>query len=501
MASAAQEISPTVTIASDKLSAQLVIPAGVDPAMLTGPLLKDIVRGQGIEVTDFTTQAIQSLTQNPPAGDQAVTVDIACAQPPVHGTDGSIQWLVGEEDQKNPERQDDPHTEQDTSQDADPLAVSHYDRSAYVMVETSDVIGRITPPSLCEDGRDVTGDTIPARPGKEVVLQLDETIMRRADGSLVAQQDGVLRREPGKAYISKQIEIKDYVDFSTGNLDFDGDISIGRGVRDCFTVKASGNVEVRGLIEAATIETGNDLIANGGFAGRERGYAKIGGSLRGRYLDNVQGHIKQDLCIDREVINCELTIDGGINSPHGSIIGGKIIPTGEVNIGTLGSGAGVETRLVIGSVPRLDPFVGELDAMVQTLTQDVEKLTAEQDMINKLSVKGRMTATDKERQTEIMFELSTTHTNLTKAQRTLDGVTREINGRRRVSITIQRMVNHGVVLICGQLRHKITTGFKGPARIYLEDGDRLVYRQGESPPCPLSQVADIQAIHPGKEAA
>ena len=337
--------------------------------------------------------------------------------------------------------------------------------------------------------------------GKEEPLQIDETIMRRADGTLIAQQDGVLYREMGKAQIRKRIEIKDYVDFSTGNMDFDGDISIGRGVRDCFIVKATGHVEVKGLIEAATIETGKDLITTGGFAGRERGHAYVGGSLKGKYLDNIHGHVKQDLCMDREIINCELTIDGGINSPHGSIIGGRLISTGEVNIGTLGSGAGVETNLVVGSVPRLDPFAEQLDAMVQAFTKDVDKLTEEQDLINKMSTKGRMTATARERQTEIMFELSMFNASLQKAQQTLDSVNHEIGKRRCVNITIQRMVNAGVTLSYGQLRHKITTEFKGPARIYLESGDKLMYRQGDAPPCPLAQVADVLSIRPGKNAA
>ncbi len=501
MAAAEQDKSPTVTIASDKLSAQLVIPIGYDPAMLTAPMLKEIIRGRGVEVTDFTDQALQEFMASKPEEDKVATIDIACAQPPTHGTDGSLRWFVDDKKPDAPEQQDAEDTDIASKSNPEDDAVSHYDLCAFVMVETGDEVGQMLEASLGQDGRDVLGETIPAKSGKDISLQIDETLMRRADGTLIAQQDGVLYREKGKAQIRKQIEIREYVDFSTGNLDFDGDISIGRGVRDCFTVKATGNVEVKGLIEAATLETGKDLVATGGFAGRERGYAYVGGSLRGKYLDNVQGHVKHDLCIDREVINCDLTIDGGINSPHGAIIGGEIIPTGEIIIGTLGSGAGVETKLIIGSVPRLAPFADQLDVMVQVLTRDVEKLTEEQDLINKMSAKGRMTATDKERQTEIMFELSMFNTSLQKAQRTLDSVSQEIQKRRCVNITIQRMVNTGVSLIYGELRHKITTELKGPARIYLESGDKLVYRLGDAPPCPIAQVADVQAIRPRKAAA
>jgi len=318
MADGAHDISPTVVIASDKLSAQLVIPPACDRAMLNVQLLTDLIRGRGVEVTDFTTQAVNKLTSSEIPEDQTITIDIAHAQPPVHGVDGYIEWLVGDDAQDNTDAEDAAEEDAfgnespDNNPEEDKQNVSHYDRSAFVMVEAGDIVANIHRPVTGEDGRDITGNTISAKTGKEVHVKVDESLMLKANCTLVAQQDGVLMREPGKAQIKQRIEIPGYVDFSTGNVDFDGDIVIGKGVRDCFTVCAKGSVEVMGLVEAATIKTGKDLVATGGFAGRERGYAHIGRDLKGKYLDNVQGEVKNDLCIDREVINCELSIDGAI---------------------------------------------------------------------------------------------------------------------------------------------------------------------------------------------
>ncbi len=489
MTSDASQPAPSAVISDDKLTAQLLIPPGYDRAMLTENLLESIIRDAGVEVTDYTKQALANLVQDPPPQDQAATVDIACGQPVVNGTDGKLQWLV---DQDDPE-QDAP------AQDAQ--NTSYYDHSSFVMVHTGDEIGRVHPPTPGQDGRDVTGGTISAKDGKDVTILIDESIMRRADGLLIAQDDGVLHRETGKAQVRKKIEIQEYVDFSTGNIEFDGDIEVCRGVRDCFVVNASGNIKVLGLIEAAIIEAGNDLIAAGGFAGRERGHAKIGGSLRGKYLDNVQGNVEENLVIDREVINCELTINGSIDSPHGSIIGGRITSTGAVSIGTLGSGAGVVTELVIGSVPKLQPFASELEVMVETFTTEVDKLTAEQDLINKMSVKGRMTATDRERQTEIMFDLSMASARLDKALRTLDSVRKEISKRRRVDISVHRKINPGTTFILDDRCFKITEELKGPARIFFDDRGNPVCRQGESQACPLAQITEVKAIIPEKKAA
>ena len=63
-------------------------------------------------------------------------------------------------------------------------------------------------------------------------------------------------RDRKSAKVSNTLEIDQNVDFSTGNIDFPGNVIVHRSVKDCFTVKARDDIEVRGLIEAAT------LIAN-----------------------------------------------------------------------------------------------------------------------------------------------------------------------------------------------------------------------------------------------
>lgn len=490
---AAKELSPTVNIAGDKTKATLRVPPGCDGSVLTEQILIGLISAEGVEVTEHTNTVIRSFIQDLPPLDKEVILEVAFATPVEHGADGSVEWCIKEcpvEENEAPAPAD--------SSEAD--NISYYEQSSFLMVHAGDVIGKIRAAGTGHDGRDVTGATIPAKSGKEVQLTLDESIMKRADGSLVAQQDGVLYRETNKAQIRKYIEIHEYVDFSTGNIDFDGDIMIGRGVRDCFEVKATGNIEVKGLIEAATIIADKDLIAAGGFAGRERGHVHIGGCLRGKYLDNVYGHVKHDLCIDREVINCELEVEGSISSRRGSIIGGTVTPTGEIEINTLGSGAGVTTEVVVGSVPILEPFARAFDQIVEQLTHDMDKLTEEQNIINQNSGKGRMTAMDKERQTEILFEQSSVGSCLDKARRTLDRVQEEIRKRRRVEVLVHDMVFPGVTFLLDERRYKIAEELKGPVRFFVKGKD-FVYRQGEAPAQLVSTIADVRAVLPGREAA
>lgn len=120
-----------------------------------------------------------------------------------------------------------------------------------------------------------------------------------------------------------------------------------KGVRDRFIVEATGNVIVDGLVEAATIKCAGHLAVRGGFAGRERGFAEVGKDMTGKYLDNVQGEVKGELRIDREIVNSELTVVGTLRSPNVTIMGGKITCHGEAEVAALGSPSGVPTQIVM----------------------------------------------------------------------------------------------------------------------------------------------------------
>ena len=323
-----------VSLASDKSSASLTVPGRPDPKVVPEEAGEAVLREAGVEITARVRQAVAELFQQAHDSEHPVIGEVARATPPADGTDGYIEWTIDRE-------RDDPS-------DAEPNAttdkVDYRAMSAFLMVQPSQVLGQIHEHTDGEDGRDVTGKTLPAKAGKPAKLDTDESILIDASGTVIAQQEGVLKRDGTKASIRKLLDVPGYVDYSTGNIDFNGDVTVQQGVRDRFLIKATGDVQVRGLIEAAMIETGRDLLAEGGFAGRERGNARVGRDLIAKYLDNVQGQVFGDLKVDREIINCELTVHGGVSSPSGSIIGGRIRVTDAIHVACIGSGGGVATE-------------------------------------------------------------------------------------------------------------------------------------------------------------
>jgi uncharacterized protein (DUF342 family) len=473
MSAVITEQSIQVRIAEDCLSAEIVVPSGFSAVLLNESVCVEAIRQAGVRVNESVVDAVTVLLKQESSNVEELRAVIAKGAPPVHGQDGQIEWLV--------QRQWDPNDNR-----------SHYERSAFVMVKSGQVLGRMTDPTPGQDGWDVLEGVLQARPGKAVEIKFDESLIKDRAGQILAQADGVFERTPDQARIRRVLEVPNYVDFSTGNIDFAGDVWIRRGVRDCFTVKAKGNVRVDGVIEAATIQCGGDLNVVGGMAGRESGHVQATGRVDARYLNNVVGEIGGDLMVERELINCDLTIHGSILSDTARGVGGRMVVVGKVKVGSIGSGASVPTEIIIGTVPKYEPTAARLATLIEHLTAKRDALAAEMEQITKNT--RRLTAQDRERQTEIAFELQNIGGKLVEGLMAQEALSRRIERCRTFEVCVSHRLHVGVVITSNKRSYKIRNELRGPLRLIRDDSDNLVVSENNGQSIPLSQVSEVRIL-------
>lgn len=466
-------------ISDDGLTAELIVPADFDRESLNPALCDAMLMRGGVEINNDTkeliVQFIEKARQAPPGVFEDV---VARGTEPTHGTDGYVEWMLDKLKKKQSEKEaakTKPEPESGEAKDA----VSFYEQSIYTVVTTGDVLGQLHQPKIGQDGRDVTGKNLAAREGKPLEFKHDESIMVGKGNKILAQADGVLDLSGKTACISDTITVDEYVDFSTGNIDFTGNILIRKGVRDCFTVQAGEDVEVQGLIEAANIIAGKDLRAMGGFAGREQATAKVGGNLIAKYLDAVTSHVRGDLIVDREIINCNTNVLGSIQSPRGAIIGGETQVAGTLEIGELGAEGLPLTKIYIGKVSHLDPLIHELNELTDQLVETRQKLLDEQDMINKTSG-SRVAAGQKERLCELMYEIAEAQGHLDRCEPSVEQAKVKAEAMRSFDVRVSKRVHPNTVLICAGLSYRIKNELRGPLRITLNSkGQLMLEREGD----------------------
>ncbi|MEM7681850.1 MAG: FapA family protein [Planctomycetota bacterium] len=494
----AQTIQLRVKVDAERQSATVEAAKGVDPAALSAGAIESSLIGEGVEITPRVRATLKQLADavakrvaagEPAGGFQAV---VARAQPVRPGKDGRVEWfakaLPGDFDLNSPELQnflcaapgDD--------------AVDFYAQSKYVTVEAGQVVGRVYPAVEGEDGRDVLGRVIAVKPPVAAKAGIDETMVVDAAGRIVAQTQGVLSHGASQATISKRIEVDHFVDFSTGNICFSGDVHIRQGVRDKFRVEAEGDVEIDGLIEAAEVVAGGSLNARGGFAGREVGRAVTGGDLHARYLDQVEAEVGGDLRVDREVVNCRVAVFGGVDCPTGALVGGRLTATGRVEIGTLGSAGAAPTELAIGAVPRLEAAYLPMQAILDELDAEHESLMTERKRLADLGRYGPLSAPNRERDTEVSFALAENRRLAERARPVAWSLSAQIERERTYDLEVIRRVHEGVRLVTPRQTYVFRDEVSGPLRVSANDQGELLYRKGSGGDArPLTEVTDSAA--------
>jgi uncharacterized protein (DUF342 family) len=465
-------LSLRTELSEDQLTATLVIAGDVDRALLDAGLIHDVLDQAHVVRSAEVEAAVATLLAAPPPAGKTAHVVVSRGRAVRHGQDGRIEWSVD-------------HAE-DEPVDADR---SFYDRSAFVTVRPDQVLGRIIPPTPGRDGVTVTGVVLTARQGRPAALKTDDSIRIEPDGRIVAATEGILHRANDRVSIQQRLVVESNVDFSTGNVDFHGDVTIKRDVRDCFTVKAGGAVEVAGRIEAATIECGGDLLAHGGVTGRGRGRVNVGGDLLARYLDAVQGCIDGDLKVQREMLNCDLVICGQIASPHAAIIGGKFIVQGKVHVSTLGSAAAVPTELVLGTVPRLDPFAARLAQLVSCIQERLADRQRMFDQLRGLCVRGNTPHTLREQLSTLVADIARLDQQRQRAVDTHEALTKRIADVSTFRVVVERCAHAGVMMTYGDRTYRLTDDVIGPVWFGRNSDGAPVYGRGDKMLGRLVQIA------------
>ena len=265
-------------------------------------------------------------------------IPVACGTPVQEGEDGRIVDHFARE--------------LDKSVKVDSNGVADYRALNYIQtIREGDVICDILPPKTGTAGMRVDGavaEPVAVKPAKAPIGKYTKVT---EDGMyLVAEKTGHLEFDGSNFLIKVLLDIPGDVDYSTGNLNYNGDIHIHGDVRATFEVKASGNVIIDGLVEAAKIEAGGDVLISSGVLGDGNAQIICGGDLRAKYLENCEAYVGKSAfadCVMSSQVYCDDTIQ--ILSGRGAIIGGRIVVGNQIKAKIVGTDSGRKTELELGT--------------------------------------------------------------------------------------------------------------------------------------------------------
>ena len=137
--------------------------------------------------------------------------------------------------------------------------VDKYDRVDYknlnlfVLVKKGSVLAVRIPQTQGAPGKNVLGAEVMARNGRPLPLPLGKGTAKRGENTVIAAIDGQIVDSKTKIAVDPHLVVRSSVGVSTGNIDFDGSVEIKGNVEAGFMVKATGDIEIGGVVSGGDV--------------------------------------------------------------------------------------------------------------------------------------------------------------------------------------------------------------------------------------------------------
>lgn len=282
---------------------------------------------------------------------------------PVQGSDASIEYFFN----TNPNMR--PALNEDGS-------VDFFNLETISKCSKGQILAKLTPEVLGKKGMRVTGEPVLPRDVRTAKIRFANNCSLSEDGlTLISNVDGHVSLVDDKIFVSDVYEVVD-VDTSTGNIDYDGSVLVKGNIKTGFKVKATGNVDVKGVVEGAEVDAGGNVIIARGFNGMGRGVINAGGNVVARFVENgtiiCGGNLNTEALMHSK-INASGNVE--VTGKKGFIVGGSVKALGNVLAKTIGSEMGGDTEIEVGVDPKIKNKAVSLEETLKKTQENIDKLT------------------------------------------------------------------------------------------------------------------------------
>lgn len=282
---------------------------------------------------------------------------------PVSGKDGKFEFLF------NTEIYDKPKILEDGS-------VDYRQMNKLEIVEDGQEIVRYIPATKGSDGIDVHGGIIVARPGKNLQPLRGKGFNISEDKTIyTAIGNGKIEYSNGYINVLDVIQIQGDVDYNTGEIVFTGDVLVQGNVLLGTRIKTKGNINVDGHVEGAELVAGKDIILKNGMQGGGKGYIEAGGSVSGKFFEQVNIKAKGSVNANA-IMNCNIECEDEIivSGKRGVIVGGVINAIKGVKATIIGNMSEIKTVMNVGVAENMAVCILKTDEEIKEINEEILKM-------------------------------------------------------------------------------------------------------------------------------
>lgn len=271
---------------------------------------------------------------------------VAMGIPPLHGTDAVVSYY--ELSDKKPIVKEDG-------------TVNYFELNLIDNVKCGDWLGERIPPTEGKAGLTVTGKQIPGKKGKDLKLKYDKKTVGEYEenGRIVlrALVDGAVKFEGSKIKVDNHLVVPGDVGYETGNIVFDGYVTINGIVKDGFSVTAKYDITINGKMGIGAVgkiySKEGSICIKGGIFGKNIAVIEAKKNVFIKYCNECHIRAGEDINIGFYALDSSLTAQKILLDPkYGKIIGGTITAEVKVISGVIGNKSEKKTIISVHGFDR-----------------------------------------------------------------------------------------------------------------------------------------------------
>ncbi len=456
------QIGPEITVSRDRMQVSLVLPEAFKHVW-TPERIKSGLERQGI-VFGIDEEAIRSVVQKKPG----TAVTVAGGQEPIAGTDAIMEECLG-----LCEMSGKPTITQTGRADFKQL-------NAFINVSKGQVVVKKTPPVSGTPGMDVHGESIPCREGEDFPFPpVSNTEVSEDELALISTVDGCAYLEGDRIAIVPALEIKDNVDYSTGNIHASVAVTVNGDVLSGFKVESREDILVKGTVEGSQLSAQRNIFFPGGVQGKEEAQIRAGNNIEAKFINAARVQAKGTITVQGFVMNSYIKAKRlHLEGEGAELIGGIIDAADDIKASRIGSDIGVKTKVRLGyEMEEFKNSIEQVSDEINSWNDKIQRFTeSKQTLDNWKEKKGELPPDKQEIYEKLIKNLEKAKKAITEKEKEMEKIQEEMEAANmsvrmiRASETIMPGVEISI------LNHTFTVKSPtGPAALYIMNDEIGVF--------------------------
>lgn len=239
--------------------------------------------------------------------------------------------------------------------------INHYELNLIENIRKGDWLGEKIKPTEGKAGKTVTSKLLPAKRGIDFKLKYDRKTVEalEEDNKIVlrAAVDGAVKFDGDRIGVDNHLVIPGDVSYETGNISFEGYVTVKGTVKDGFSVVAKNDISIQssmGLgVVSKIISKEGSIYIRGGIFGKNLSVIQAKKSVFVKYCNESNITAGEDINIGFYALDSNLKARKIIMDPvHGKIIGGSVNAEIQVITGIIGNKSEKKTYINVAGFDR-----------------------------------------------------------------------------------------------------------------------------------------------------